>query len=64
MARTRKFITHAAQDRIKKYPPEVQSLLMKGKEQKFVTQQELMGAIPNAEDNLEFLMRFTSCFLI
>jgi len=55
MARTRKFITHAAQDRIKKYPPEVQSLLMKGKEQKFVTQQELMGAIPNAEDNLELL---------
>ncbi len=37
------------------YSPEVERLLSKGKEQGFVTQQEIAAAIPDAEDNLEEL---------
>lgn len=55
MAKTRKFIAHATDDRIKDFPQSVQDLIKKGKEQKFVTHQEISAAIPNAEDNLELL---------
>ena len=37
------------------YSPEVDRLIAKGKEQGFVTQQEIAGVIPEAEDNLEEL---------
>jgi RNA polymerase primary sigma factor len=37
------------------YSPEVERLLQKGKEQGFVTQQEVAQAIPDAEDNIEEL---------
>ncbi len=38
-----------------RYTPEVERLLQKGKEQGFVTQQEVSQAIPDAEDNIEEL---------
>jgi RNA polymerase primary sigma factor len=38
-----------------KYSPEIERLITKGKEQGFVTQQEVAQAIPDAEDNLEEL---------
>jgi len=37
------------------YTPEVERLIQKGKEQGFVTQQEVAQAIPDAEDNIEEL---------
>ena len=37
------------------YSPAVERLLQKGKEQGFVTQQEVSQVIPDAEDNLEEL---------
>lgn len=55
MAKARKFITHATQDTLKKYPKELQELIQKGKAQKFVTQQELLSAIPNPEEDLDLL---------
>ena len=38
-----------------KYSPEIERLVQKGKEQGFVTQQEVSQAIPDAEDNIEEL---------
>lgn len=55
MAKVRKFITHATDEKIREYPPEIQHLVKKGKEQKFVTQQEVLKAIPDVEDSLELL---------
>ena len=37
------------------YSPEIERLITKGKEQGFVTQQEIASALPEAEDNLEEL---------
>jgi len=42
-------------DRTSGYSPEVERLLAKGKEQGYVTQQEIAGALPEAEENLEEL---------
>lgn len=54
MARTKKFIAHFSDDHLKKYPKEVQDLIQKGRERGFVTQQELMYALPNIEEDVEF----------
>jgi RNA polymerase primary sigma factor len=35
--------------------PEIERLLAKGREQGFITQQEVMGAVPDAEENIEAL---------
>lgn len=37
------------------HPPEIERLLAKGKEHGFVTQQEIVNAIPDAEENIEDL---------
>ena len=39
----------------KTYSPEIERLIAKGKEQGFVTQQEISSALPEVEDNLEEL---------
>jgi RNA polymerase primary sigma factor len=54
MARTRKFITNFSEDHLKKYPQEVRDLVQRGRQRGFVTQQELMHALPNMEDDIEF----------
>jgi RNA polymerase primary sigma factor len=43
------------EDKDSPYTPEVERLLQKGKEQGFVTQQEVAQVIPDAEDNIEEL---------
>lgn len=43
------------QKRIEKFPEDVQKLIAKGKDQKFITEQELMKALPNVEENLILL---------
>ncbi len=37
------------------YPPEIERLMVKGKEQGFVTQQEILNAVPDAEENIDEL---------
>jgi RNA polymerase primary sigma factor len=54
MARTKKFIAHFSEENLAKYPPEVRDLVDKGRQRGFVTQQELMHALPNFEDDIEF----------
>ena len=63
MARTKKFIVHPTDDKLAQFPPEVRKLVKKGREQGFVTQQELMKAIPNIEDDLLLLDEIYSLFL-
>jgi RNA polymerase primary sigma factor len=55
MAKVRKFISHPMDDKFKKYPKGIQDLIKKGKEQRFVTQPEIMKAIPDAEENIVLL---------
>ncbi len=43
------------QKAIKKFPLEIQQLIQKGREQKFITEQELMKALPNIDENLTLL---------
>ncbi|MCF7830545.1 RNA polymerase sigma factor RpoD [Candidatus Gracilibacteria bacterium] len=43
------------QQRIMNFPKEVQKLIQKGKEQRFITEQELMKVVPNIEENLLLL---------
>ncbi len=54
MARTKKFIAHFSEENLAKYPQEVRDLVDKGRQRGFVTQQELMHALPNMEDDIEF----------
>ncbi len=55
MAKVRKFISHATDDKIKSYPKPLQDLIKKGKDQRFVTQQEVLKAVPDVEESLEIL---------
>ncbi len=52
MAKVRKFITHELDAEIKDLPKEIQALIKKGKQQKFVTEQEVQVAF---DQNLEAL---------
>lgn len=54
MARTRKFIAHFSDDHLSKYPQAVRDLIKKGRQRGFVTQQELMHALPNLEEDVMF----------
>jgi len=51
------------QNRIQKFPPEIQQLIEKGRDQKFITEQELMKIVPNIEKNLELLDELYELFL-
>lgn len=59
----KKFIIHPFDERILNYPKEVQDLIRKGKEQKFVTQQEFMKAIPDVESNIILLDEIYTFFM-
>jgi len=51
------------QDALAKYPPHIRALIKKGREQGFVTQQELMHAVPQMETNLDLLDELYTSFL-
>jgi RNA polymerase primary sigma factor len=51
----KKNVDEEAIDRSGGYSPEVERLIAKGKEQGYVTQQEIAGVLPEAEENLEEL---------
>lgn len=63
MARTKKFITGPSDDRLAKYPPEVRSLIKKGRQRGFVTQQELLQAIPAVEKDVLLLDEIYTLFM-
>ncbi|MBU0982063.1 RNA polymerase sigma factor RpoD [Patescibacteria group bacterium] len=54
MARTKKFIAHFSEENLAKYPQAIQDLVQKGRQRGFITQQELLHAIPNVEEDVEF----------
>ncbi|MEI8230632.1 MAG: RNA polymerase sigma factor RpoD [Candidatus Peregrinibacteria bacterium] len=51
----RKFISQPTDEDLLKFPPSVKHLLKKGREQRYVTHQEIMSVVPNAEDNVDLL---------
>ncbi len=51
----RKAATTKPEEEEKNYSPEVERLIVKGKEQGFVTPQEIAAAIPDAEENVDEL---------
>lgn len=50
-------------DELAKFPPEIRNLFRKGREQGFVTQQELLHTVPHLEDNIELLEEIYTVFL-
>ncbi|MBT3293487.1 RNA polymerase sigma factor RpoD [Candidatus Peregrinibacteria bacterium] len=51
----RKFIAQPTEDDLKGLPEEVTHLIKKGREQRYVTHQEIMSVVPNAELNVDLL---------
>lgn len=51
----RSFIHQPTDDDLKSFPEEIRHLVKKGREQRYVTHQELLKAIPNAEENVDLL---------
>src|SRR3989338_6908738 len=51
----RKFINKPTEGGLKKFPPDVRHLIKKGREQRYVTHQEIMSVVPNAEMNVDLL---------
>lgn len=63
MARTKKFIVQPSDDLLEQFPEAVRDLVKKGKEHGFVTHQELMKAIPNAEEDVLLLDEVMGLFM-
>ena len=63
MARTKKFIVQPSDDKLQQFPEAVRDLVKKGREHGFATHQELMKAIPNAEDDIMLLDEVMGLFL-
>ncbi|PIR49214.1 RNA polymerase sigma factor RpoD [Candidatus Peregrinibacteria bacterium CG10_big_fil_rev_8_21_14_0_10_55_24] len=51
----RKFISQPTDEDLKKFPEAVKHLIKKGREQRYVTHQEIMAAVPSAEENVDLL---------
>jgi len=63
MARTAKFISQPTDDQLSKFPPQVKTLVKKGKEHGFITQEELLKAMPKIEEDLLLLDEIYSLFM-
>src|SRR3989344_83881 len=59
----RKFIAQPTDDDLKKYPPAIKHLVKKGREQRYVTHQEIMTAIPDIEKDIGLLDEVYSLFI-
>lgn len=59
----RSFIHQPTDDELKAFPDEIKHLVKKGREQRYVTHQEVLRAVPNAEDNIDLLDRVYSLFM-
>ncbi len=51
----RKFIAQPTDDDLKRFPEKVKHLIKKGREQRYVTHQEIIAAVPTAEENVDML---------
>ncbi len=63
MARTRTFISQPSDDELSKYPDAVKRLIKKGRQRGFVTQDELLKAMPNIEEDLILLDEIYGLFV-
>jgi RNA polymerase primary sigma factor len=59
----RKFIAQPSEDDLKKFPPAIAHLVKKGREQRYVTHQEIIAAVPNAEENVDLLDEIYTLFV-
>ncbi len=60
---TKKFIAQPDEETLAKYPKAIRLLIQKGREQRFVTHQELLKAMPEIEDNVILLDEIYTLFL-
>lgn len=63
MARTNKFIQQPTDDQLSNFSNEVKELVKKGREQGFITHQDLLKAMPNIEEDVIMLDEIYSLFL-
>lgn len=61
--KTATFIRQPTEEELSKFPPAVKKLVKKGREHGFVTQQELMKALPEAEHNVILLDDIYTLFM-
>jgi RNA polymerase primary sigma factor len=59
----RKFIAQPTDEMLQKFPEKVKHLVKKGREQRYVTHQEIISAVPNAEDNVDLLDEIYTMFV-
>ncbi len=59
----RKFIAQPTDDDLKKFPEAVKHLIKKGREQRYVTHQEIIAAVPNAEEDVDLLDEIYTLFV-
>ena len=59
----RKFIAQPTEDDLKKFPEDIRHLVKKGREQRYVTHQEIISAVPNAEDDVDLLDEIYTLFV-
>ena len=59
----RKFIAQPTDDDLKRFPDKVTHLIKKGREQRYVTHQEIIAAVPNAEENVDLLDEIYTLFV-
>jgi RNA polymerase primary sigma factor len=59
----RKFIAQPTEDDLKRFPEKVKHLIKKGREQRYVTHQEIISAVPNAEEDVDLLDEIYTLFV-
>ena len=59
----RSFIHQPTDDELKAFPDEIKHLVKKGREQRYVTHQEVLRAVPDAETNIDLLDRIYTLFM-
>lgn len=59
---TRTFIAHPTDEQLKKFPSAVRELIVKGRQQKFVTHQEIEAAMPQFEESLDLVDELMGIF--
>ncbi len=59
----RSFIHQPTDDDLRAFPAEIRHLVKKGREQRYVTHQELLKAIPNAEEDVDLLDEVYTLFV-
>ena len=59
---TRKFIAQPTDEQLKRFPTAVRELIIKGRQQKFVTHQEIESAMPNFEESIDLVDELMGIF--